>query len=253
MAYTVKQLAKISGVSVRTLHWYDEKGLLKPAYCTENGYRYYEEKQLFALQQILFFRELGFSLRDIQSLLLQNSFDLIKALKAHKQILTQDRDRKTTLIATIDNTISRLQGVKTMDDTQLYYGFDSSRQKEYKQYIVHEYGTKAEELLKQSQRKTATWNADEWDSVKKDGDALHTELTLAIDKQLCPYSKEVQAIIERHFALQSRFFDLTKEVYIGLADLYATHPDFKKFFEAYHPNMIDYLGKAIKHYAEKNL
>ena len=77
MAYTVKELAKISGISVRTLHWYDEIGLLKPAYHGANSYRYYEEAQLLLLQQILFFRELEFNLNDIQKLLSQNDFDNI--------------------------------------------------------------------------------------------------------------------------------------------------------------------------------
>ncbi len=105
MAYTVKELAKISGVSVRTLHWYDEIGLLKPAYHGANSYRYYEEVQLLLLQQILFFRELGFNLNDIQNLLSQNDFDNIKALYAHRKVLEKDIARKNSLIATIDKTI----------------------------------------------------------------------------------------------------------------------------------------------------
>src|SRR3990167_10737481 len=102
MAYTVNKLAKLSGVSVRTLHFYDEIGLLKPAYYGDNNYRYYEEEQLLMLQQILFFREIGFSLNDIQRILSSNDFDKIEALKSHKNILEKNLDRAQTLIKTID-------------------------------------------------------------------------------------------------------------------------------------------------------
>ena len=87
MAYTVKKLAEVSGVSVRTLHFYDEIGLLAPAYVGDNGYRYYEEEQLLMLQQILFFREIGFELKQRRDVLNQSDFDKLQALKTHRQVL----------------------------------------------------------------------------------------------------------------------------------------------------------------------
>src|SRR5579862_8482845 len=90
VAYTVNTLAKLSNVSVRTLHFYDEIGLLKPAYYGENNYRYYEEEQLLMLQQILFYKELGFALKDIQRILCSKEFDKIKALESHKDSLKQN-------------------------------------------------------------------------------------------------------------------------------------------------------------------
>ena len=87
MSYTVKKLSKVSGVSVRTLHWYDEMELLKPAYHGQNGYRYYEEEQLLQLQQILFFRELDFSLQEIRRILGGSDFDKMHALTVHKKAL----------------------------------------------------------------------------------------------------------------------------------------------------------------------
>jgi DNA-binding transcriptional MerR regulator len=94
MAYTVKKLAEISGVSIRTLHFYDEVGLLKPAYHGANGYRFYEEEQLLLLQQILFFRELGFELKQIQKVLGRKDFDKIGALCSHRQVLQKNLKRK---------------------------------------------------------------------------------------------------------------------------------------------------------------
>src|ERR1700733_7611231 len=108
MAYTVNRLAKLSGVSVRALHFYDEIGLLKPAYYGENNYRYYEEAQLLMLQQILFYRELGFPLNEIQRIVSGSDFDKIEALNSHKQVLKNSLDRTHTLLKTIDKTISHL-------------------------------------------------------------------------------------------------------------------------------------------------
>src|SRR4026207_514156 len=101
MAYTVKKLAKISGVTVRTLHFYDEVGLLKPAYYGSNGYRFYEEEQLLILQQILFYRELGFDLKQIQKGLGRTDFDKIEALTSHRKVLEKDLVRTRKLIKTI--------------------------------------------------------------------------------------------------------------------------------------------------------
>jgi DNA-binding transcriptional MerR regulator len=131
VSYTVNKLAKLSGVSVRTLHFYDEIGLLKPAYYGDNKYRYYEEEQLLMLQQILFYRELGVPLNDIQKILQCESFDKIEALKSHKNILISNLERMQNLIKTIDKTITHLRGESTMKDNEFYYGFDSEKQKGY--------------------------------------------------------------------------------------------------------------------------
>src|ERR1700730_2905594 len=105
MAYTVSQVAGLSGVSVRALHFYDEVGLLKPAYVSATGYRYYEEPQLLKLQQILFYRELGLELREVRSILEQADFEKAAALESHRSVLAQKLARTQTLITTIDKTI----------------------------------------------------------------------------------------------------------------------------------------------------
>src|SRR5687768_17856307 len=120
MAYTVKKLAAISGVSVRTLHFYDEVGLLKPAYHGANGYRFYEEPQLLTLQQILFYRELGFELRQIRQLLGRADFQRVDALRSHRKALEERLARTRRLLETIDHTIDHLEGTKTMNSEQMF-------------------------------------------------------------------------------------------------------------------------------------
>ena len=123
MAYTVRQVAEMSGVSVRTLHFYDETGLLEPAYTGANGYRYYEEPQLLSLQQILFFRELGFALREIRALLARPDFQRLDALRSHREALEARLARTRRLLETIDRTIDHLNGRKPMRDDQIFAGF----------------------------------------------------------------------------------------------------------------------------------
>jgi len=141
MAYTVKQLAVMSGVTVRTLHFYDEMALLKPAYTKANGYRIYEEPQLLMLQQILFYRELGFELKRINEILSQRKFEKLAALKSHRQVLQKKVTRTRTLIETIDKTISHLKGTKKMKSEELFKGFSIGAGKDRFNDGFNRYGT----------------------------------------------------------------------------------------------------------------
>src|SRR3982074_3786229 len=123
MGYTVKQVAAMSGVSVRTLHFYDETGLLKPAYHGANGYRFYEEPQLLTLQQILFYRELGFELKQIKRILGRADFKKVAALQSHRKVLKKNLTRTRSLIETIDKTIKRVKGTKKMKSEEMFVGF----------------------------------------------------------------------------------------------------------------------------------
>src|SRR5579862_4467599 len=123
MAYTVKQVAVMSGVSVRTLHFYDERGLLKPAFHGANGYRFYEEAQLLVLQQILFYRELGFGLKQIERILCRADFEKVAALQSHRQVLEKNLARTRTLIETIDKTTGHLKGTNEMTTEEMFRGF----------------------------------------------------------------------------------------------------------------------------------
>src|SRR3712207_3658632 len=123
MAYTVKQVAALSGVSVRALHFYAEAGLLKPARTGANGYRYYEEPELLTLQQILFYRELGLELRQIAQLLGRPDFQRRDALRSHRAALEERLARTRRLLETIDHTIDHLEGRTPMTGEQLFAGF----------------------------------------------------------------------------------------------------------------------------------
>src|ERR1700722_3693019 len=162
MGYTVTKLAKLSGVSVRTLHWYDEIGLLKPAYYGANGYRHYEEKQLLTLQQILFFRELGFELKQIQKILGRSDFDTIVTLRSHRGVLQKNLERTQKLIKTIDKTIKHLEGNRKMKEQELFDGFDKKKQKEYEKQLLDRYGDKVKPQFAECERNVKDWTKADW-------------------------------------------------------------------------------------------
>lgn len=252
MAYTVNKLAKLSGVSIRTLHFYDEIGLLKPAYYGDNNYRYYEEEQLLMLQQILFFREIGFPLNDIQRVLSSNDFDKIEALKLHKHILEKNLERTQTLIKTIDKTISHLRGKIKMKDIEIYDGFDPKKQQEYEKYLVDS-GTLTQKEIDASWEKAKNWKKENWEQYKQEGDGLNKAFVAAINAGLKPSTTEVQNLVRKHYEWIKYFWTPTRESYIGLGQMYLDHPDFRDFYMTYHPKLLEYLVCAMKIFAEREL
>ena len=256
MAYTVKKLSELSGVTIRTLHFYEEIGLLKPAYHGSNGYRYYEEKELLQLQQILFFKELGFSLKQIQKVVGRSDFDQLAALHSHRKSLSKEWEKIGVLLKTIDNTIKHLKGKKKMKDKEMFDGFNITlvKAKEGQPYSA------AEKLVVQSV-KNPTKSAEDvekrgkayYDNITKTAHALFKELGHCIEKGLDPASDEVQKIIKRHHTFAEQTHSATKEVYKAMAELYVEHPEFRKQLDPFHPNLATFMAEAMRVFADRKL
>ncbi|MDF1654457.1 MAG: MerR family transcriptional regulator [Coxiellaceae bacterium] len=251
MSYTVNKLAKLSGVTVRTLHYYDEIGLLKPAYVGDNKYRYYGEEQLLLLQQILFYRELGFPLADIQQIVAKKDFDMIEALQSHRQTLAGDLDRIEDLVKTIDKTIAHLRGKQTMKLEEIFEGFTDEKQKMYEEFLIDN-GVDRKEI-DNVRHKAKHWGKEKWVENKRQADQMYSELAAAITRGASPGDDEVQRLMHQHYELTKVFWTPNRETYIGLSQFYASHPDFVKFYDAIHPSMLEYLQQAMRIYAEQKL
>lgn len=248
MSYTVNKLAKISGVSVRTLHFYDEIGLLKPAYYGDNKYRFYEEQQLLELQQILFYRELGLPLNEIQKIIQSDGFNIIEALVSHKNNLQRDLNRTKKMIKTIDKTIARLKGEESMRDEELYYGFDSEIQKEHEKQLV-ERGVVSQEFMDECNLKVKDWTDAEKNKFINDGEKIMKELISAIENRLEPGDNIVQTIMAKHYKWLELSWTPTKESYLGLTQLYQTS-EFRPFFDDRHPKLLAFIIEAMKIYSK---
>lgn len=257
MAYTVKKLSELSGVTIRTLHFYEEIELLKPAYHGSNGYRYYEEKQLLQLQQILFFKELGFSLKQIQKVVGRSDFDQLAALHSHRRSLSNEWEKIGVLLKTIDKTIQHLKGKKKMKDKEIFDGFCITLVKKAKAGTSY---AAAEEIVGKSVRNPTRDIEDVkargkayYDNINEAASQIFKELTSCIEKNLDPTADQVQKIIEKHYALIEKFHNATQEVYKAMAQLYAEHPEIRKQLDPFHPNLATFMAEAMTVFAERKL
>ena len=252
MAYTVKKLAAISGVSVRTLHYYDETGLLKPAYHGANGYRFYEEPQLLMLQQILFYRELGFELKQIKRVLGRSDFDKIAALESHRNVLQKDLARTRKLIVTIDKTIDHLKGTRKMPSQEMFVGFDPKEQAKHEEYLINRFGDEMRQEIAQSKRKVKNWTKADWERSGWAFAEICNDLVALMGRQLASNSSEVQNVIRRHYQLLKQFWTPTRASYAGHSQL-IVDSDLRKAYEAYHAQLPEFTSAAIRVFAEKEL
>ena len=243
--FTVKQLADVAGVSARTLHYYDEIGLLKPARDPGNGYRIYAYPALLRLQQILFLRELGFSLDDIQTILDQPGFDLLPALEQHRQTLKERQERLEHLLLTVERTILHLRGSIEMESKELFEGFSAEKQKEYEEEIRQRYG---EENLRVSRQRWGSYSEEKKRQIMEEGGVNYQALVAAMPYG--PASPQAQEGVARWHQHLRYFNEPTTEVLLGLGDLYNEDPRFAAFFQRIHPVLADFMRQAIQIYCQ---
>lgn len=250
MAYTVKKLSEISGVTVRTLHFYEEAGLLKPAYYGANRYRYYEEKELLRLQQILFFKQLGFTLKQISKVIGKSDFDQLAALYSHRKALKSEWEKIGCLLKTVDKTINHLKGKKKMKDREFFDGFiEVKKAKGGESYFAAE-----ETMLQNLKRKPSELMEEaEKREVAKEANKIFGKIADCLEKGMSPTSKEVQRLIKEHCEFAGRFHEMSKTVYKALAKLYAEHPAYRKQLDPIHPDLAVFMAEAMTVFAEKNL
>ena len=253
--FGVKEVAILSGISVRTLHYYDKIGLLKPLNRTEAGYRYYGEKELLRLQQILFFKELDFPLKEICELIDEEGFDLIDALKDHKSALIARQKRISTLLKTIDKTIKHLKKGDIMSKPEeLYEGLPKEVGTTYRDGAIEEYG---KEAVEQSEKELLKLGKEGFKQLQKDFEEVNSELFAVHTED--PESEQVQQLIARHYVIIRKFWgtshkaDKQAEAYAGLGDLYVHDERFTVREGKPQPAYSRFLQKAMKHYADTQL
>lgn len=252
--YSVKQLAKLAGVSVRTLHLYDELNLLKPATRTEARYRMYGEAELLRLQQILFYKELDFPLQAIAEILNDPRFDLIQALESHKVALYQRQERIKTLLVTVDKTIHSLKTEQMLSHEELYEGLPKETAETYRKEAMTKYGT-AE--VEQSENHLRSLGKEGFQKLKAEMEDIATKLVALMQED--PRSAVVQQQIVRHYHNIRGFWgtsgspDLQAEAYAGLGDLYVADERFTRVDGQANPAYAQFLQQAMRHFADTQL
>jgi DNA-binding transcriptional MerR regulator len=249
MAYSVKELADLAGVSPRTLHYYDEIDLLQPSAVESNGYRQYDKGAVVRLQQILFYKELGLCLKEIKVMLEDSDFDMVTALEAHKSTLEQKAGRILDILDTIENTIEHLKGENIMSDEELFKGFDEAQQVEYEKEVVERWG--ADNLAyKQSTQRWGSYSDARKGEILGEMQAITLGLVEHIEKD--PADPDVQELVGRQHRWVNYFWDCGFEQFEALGQGYASDPKFSEMYQGYHSNLPDFFYKAIQHYVKFN-
>ncbi|MBC9934962.1 MerR family transcriptional regulator [Chitinophaga qingshengii] len=192
--YSVKKISKLAGVSVRTLHLYDKMDLLKPSVRTAAGYRLYGEKELLRLQQILFYRELDFPLKEICTILDDPAFDLMQALEGHRKALLARKERINTLIGTIDKTLVTLKNKTMLQVEDLYEGIPQEKMRAYRAEAMSKWG---KETILSVEDTLRSFSKAEVENMKTE--LSYTTARLAELMSGDPADKEVQEYIGRRF------------------------------------------------------
>jgi DNA-binding transcriptional MerR regulator len=238
-------VSELAGVTPRTLHHYDEIGLLKPTRVEANGYRYYDEQALLRLQQILFFRELGFDLDKIKQIMAKPDFDLVSALQTHRYRLQARQLHTQRLIRTVDATISHLVGEVSMSEKKIFEGFSEEKQKEYEKQAIENWG----DGVKQSIKLWNSYGKDEQQRILEEGGKIFKEIAEQMPHG--PESDEAQAGIAKWHQHLRYFYEPTFDILRGLGDTYNDHAEFRATFTAIDPDLPAFLQKAMNFYVDK--
>ena len=253
--YSVQKMAKLTGVSVRTLHLYDQMGLLKPGIRTEARYRLYGEQELLRLQQILFYKELDFPLKEIKAILDDPMFDLVKALLSHKTSLQVRKDRITRLLETIDKTVNHLKkGEVMLKPEELYDGLAKETAEAYRTGATAKYG---EETVAHAEISLGKLSKEQFETLKEE---LKTNAgCLFALKNEDPHSARVQQLITKHYELirvlwgTANQTDKQAEAYKGLGELYVNDERFTLVDGQPQPDYALFLSKAMAYFADNAL
>ncbi|MET3293175.1 UNVERIFIED_CONTAM: DNA-binding transcriptional MerR regulator [Brevibacillus sp. OAP136] len=251
MAYKVKAVAELVGISVRTLHHYDEIGLLKPDSTTPSGYRLYTDENLETLQQILFFKEIGFNLQEIKAILDNPAFDRKHALQSHRELLLQKKQRLEEMIRTVDKTIESIEGGSKMETDKMFEGFSMEEIEKHRETYADEarrlYG---KEIVDESEKRTSAYTKDDWESINDQWNDIYQQVIAGMPNG--PADPRVQAAVARLRAhITANFYDCTPEVFRGLGDLYVQDERFTKNIDKHHPGLAAFLRDAMHVYCDR--
>ncbi|MGN7470124.1 MerR family transcriptional regulator [Brevibacillus sp. SAFN-007a] len=251
MEYTVQKLGLLAGVSTRTLRYYDEIGLLKPARINSSGYRIYGQAEVDRLQQILFYRELGVSLEEIKEIVSSPTFDAVQALREHRAKLLDKRAQLDRLIANVELTLAQREGTKTMTDKQKFEGFKQQliddNEKQYGKEIRAKYG---DEQVERSNRKLREMTEEEYARLEQVNEELHKTLEEAVATG-DPASELAQRAADLHRQWLSFYWDsYSKEAHAGVAHMYVDDPRFTAYYEKIKPGAAAFLRDAVLIYTQ---
>ncbi len=249
MTYTVGQVARLAGVTVRTLHHYGQIGLLEPGDRTASGYRHYSEPDLDRLRTILFYRELGFSLDDIAAILVDPGAGTTQHLQRQRSLLVDRIRRLEAMVASVDKEMEGQRMGTQLTPEEKFEIFGPNYSEDYETEAEQRWGDT--DAWRQSQERTSRFGKDDWVAVKAAGDDLNRRMAAALRAGVAPDSEPGMDLAEEHHAQLQKFYDAPYAMHRGLADMYLADDRFTRTYEQVAPGLTQWLHDAIHANADR--
>jgi MerR family transcriptional regulator, thiopeptide resistance regulator len=244
MTHTIGAIARLAGISIRTLHHYDEIGLLSPGVRSAAGYRLYEDADLERLQQDLLLRELGFGLDEIARVLDDPAYDRGTALHQQRDQLERNRARLDRLIAAVDQAITASQEGRTMtpeESLEVFGDFDPS---EYEDEAKERWGDT--DAYKESARRTKSYTKADWQRIGAESEEINQAFIALMDAGVPATSTQAREVAERHRGhITKWFYPCSPEIHAGLGAMYVADPRFTKNIDKARDGLAKYMSEAI--------
>ena len=251
MALKVSDVARLAGVSIRTLHHYDEIGLLRPSERSPAGYRLYGQGDLERLQQVLFFRELEFPLDEIKRIVADPDFDVGAALLMQRRLLIERATRIKALIAAVDAAIDSNQKGTTMSNEERFEVFGDFDPSKYEQEAKEKWG--ASDAYRESGRRTKGYTRGDWVKIKGESDAIIEELAKLLGGGHSSSSPEGMDLAERHRRhIERWFYPCPHSMHRALGEMYVADPRFSETFERRAQGLAAYARDAWRANADRH-
>ncbi len=245
MKLSVSEVAKVCGVTVRTLHYYDEIGLLEPSMVQENGYRYYENAQIERLQEILFYRELDFSLKEIAHIFSQPNYNKCEAFEKQKCMLELKRDRLNRLIALLDDNLKggQCMSVKEFNQTEI-----EEMKAKFQEEAKARWGDT--EAYRESVTRTKHYSKTDWDGIQREAQELYEKFSKLMG--INPDSEQVQELVRQWKEhITKHYYQCTDEILAGLGELYVKDERFTENINQAGEGLAEFMSEAIRYYCKK--
>jgi DNA-binding transcriptional MerR regulator len=250
MAIKVSEVARLAGVSVRTLHHYDEIGLVCPSDRTEAGYRLYAPADIERLQQVLFFRELDFALEEIQRILTDPEFDLGAALRLQRRLLEERAIRVKALIAAVDGAIDAQEKGTTMTAEEKLGVFGDFNPEAHAAESEQRWGET--EAYKESMRRTKSYRKQDWETIREEAAGIYQDLAALMAAGVPASSAKAMDAAERHRGHITRwFYPCSLEIHRGLGEMYAADPRFTANVDKFAAGLSSYCRAVFAANADR--
>ncbi|MBA2519597.1 MAG: MerR family transcriptional regulator [Chloroflexia bacterium] len=251
MGHTVGEVARLTGVTVRALHHYDEIGLLAPGGRTAAGYRRYAAADLDRLQHILAYRALGFPLDQITALLDDPAADMLSHLRRQHQLLSERQDHTRRMLTAVERMMEAHQMGSALTQEERFEVWGEFNPEDHVEEAEQRWGDS--DAYRQSQARAKRYSKEDWLTIKREGEATTRALAAAMAAGTPATSPAVMDLAEEHRQHISRwFYDCTHEIHRGLGQMYVDDPRFTATYEGIAPGLAVYLRDAIEANADRD-